>query len=442
MKGGEKVNLGIMQLSNVNTNPATQTKVKNISQGTNSNSVSESGNKFGAIFSKIMTKQNSEIEAASQITDGKEVDLNQLSELINSDSLEEVLNLLGIPHDDGLLMIQDLNDQSVKSVDELMNIEDLLSLLGMDQNQLQTVLQQFLSNDQTEVNVKDIWQLIQSVNEQGPNLVSQITTALQGEHKVTPKEAEQLLQLLKLAQIIGKNSDLLGDQPVQLGNLKEVMNEIAKITVDSQDKAVQTTNTTQVTTQSSTSSSNSIQGFQQVVKQVETTTETQQTISGQPTSVTVQRTVTLTLPAEKSAQGEALVKEVQQLIGRGQISNTQGTMKILLKLYPENLGSIRIEIMQKDGVLSARLLASTPQAKELLESQLNQLRTTFAQANIQMDRIDIAQSLQESDKNLRDQNLFSNFFKQQQEQENDHDEQHEDDEEQTSFQDYLINEGV
>ncbi|CAM5186513.1 hypothetical protein UACE39S_02691 [Ureibacillus acetophenoni] len=53
--------------------------------------------------------------------------------------------------------------------------------------------------------------------------------------------------------------------------------------------------------------------------------------------------------------------------------------------------------MQKDGVLSARLLASTPQAKELLEGQINQLKTSFTQANIQMDRIDIAQSLQDPD---------------------------------------------
>ncbi|MFP3499343.1 flagellar hook-length control protein FliK, partial [Pseudomonas sp. SIMBA_059] len=80
-----------------------------------------------------------------------------------------------------------------------------------------------------------------------------------------------------------------------------------------------------------------------------------------------------------------------------------------MKLYPENLGSIRIEIFQKDGVLSARLLASTSQAKELLDSQVHQLKTAFAQQNIQMDRIDIAQSLQETDRNLRDQSLFGNM---------------------------------
>ncbi|CAM5186521.1 hypothetical protein UACE39S_02692 [Ureibacillus acetophenoni] len=47
-----------------------------------------------------------------------------------------------------------------------------------------------------------------------------------------------------------------------------------------------------------------------------------------------QKTVSITLPVEKSAQGEALVKEIQQLMNRSQLSNSQGTMKLLLKLYP------------------------------------------------------------------------------------------------------------
>ena len=89
-------------------------------------------------------------------------------------------------------------------------------------------------------------------------------------------------------------------------------------------------------------------------------------------------------------------------------------MKLLLKLFPENLGQIRIELIQKDGVLTARLLASTSLGKELLDSNFNQLKTGFVAQNIQMDRIDIAQSLQDANRNARDQNLFNNFFRQQQ----------------------------
>jgi len=421
------MNLGIMQLSKVNLNQVSQSKPKNYSVNTSSTAVNGSENNFGTIFNKIMNSQSNQIEEVNSTVRNDEI-TGEITELLEAESIEEVLDLLGISHDEGLFMIEFSSDQSAKSLDELMNLEDLLSLIGMDQEQLQSMLGQLLNDEQP---IKDIWQLIQFINEQAPNFVDQITTALQGEQSVSPKEAKQFVQLLKLAQIVGEKSDLFNEQPIQLGSLKEVLKDIS-----------QNLGQLSKTTESSTTGKISLQGFQQITKHIET--QDQQSMIATPSSSgSTQKTVSITLPVEKSAQGEALVKEIQQLMNRSQLSNSQGTMKLLLKLYPENLGSIRIEIMQKDGVLSARLLASTPQAKELLEGQINQLKTSFTQANIQMDRIDIAQSLQDPDRNLRDQNLFSNFFKQQQqEDENDYDDNPEEDEERMSFQDYLINEEV
>lgn len=418
MKGGEHVNLGIMQISKVRMNPVTQTKMKNTIE---SNGFRKTEGKFDEVFNKVMSHQMNRSEVTSENANENDIDLDKLTELLNSNSVEDLLEALGIAHDEGFYMIDGLD--GLQSIDEFMNLQDILTLLGMEQNQ------------HSNGNIADVWQLIQFVNEEAPNLINQITTALQGEHKVTAKEAEQFLQLLKLAQLIGKNSDLLNSQLHQLETLKEVMSKIAESVKASQENL-------NTSTQTATKGTLPLQGFQQVLKQTEVLVDPQIAGSTQTPSANVPKTLTITLPSEKGAQGEALVKEVQQVISRGQISNSPGTMKILLKLYPENLGSIRIEIMQKDGVLSARLLASTHQAKELLDSQIHQLKNSFAQANIQMDRIDIVQSLQEADRNQRDQNLFSNLFKQEQDQEDDHDEQQDEEGEQVSFQDYLINEGV
>ncbi|MFY3793403.1 flagellar hook-length control protein FliK [Ureibacillus sp. MALMAid1270] len=420
------MNLGIMQLSKVNLNQVSQSKPKNYSVNTSSTAVNSGENNFGTVFKKIINSQSNQTEEVNSAVRYGE-DTSEITELLEAESIEEVLDLLGISHDEGLFMIEFSSDQSAKSLDELMNLEDLLSLIEMDQEQLQRMLGQLLNDEQP---IKDIWQLIQFINEQAPNFVDQITTALQGEQSVSPKEAKQFVQLLKLAQIVGEKSDLFNEQPIQLGSLKEVLKEIS-----------QNLGQLSKTTESSTSGKISLQGFQQITKHIES--QDQQSMIATTSSGVTQKTISISLPVEKSAQGEALVKEIQQLMNRSQLSNSQGTMKLLLKLYPENLGSIRIEIMQKDGVLSARLLASTPHAKELLEGQINQLKTSFTQANIQMDRIDIAQSLQDPDRNLRDQNLFSNFFKQQQQdKENDYDDNPEEDEERMSFQDYLINEEV
>ncbi len=426
-----------MQIANVNTTPMKTTT------GTSTTSSTPTGDmvssKFGEVFSKVMTNLNNQDIATTSVPNAS-INLEQLTELVNANSLEDVLGLLGITHDDGLLMVDVKENGQAKSIDEMMNLKDILEVLNIDADQLNKVMQQLLDDDSFVVT--DIWQFIETINELAPKLISELTIALQGKQNVSPKEAEQVVQFMKLAQIVGKNSDLIYDQSTQLAKLKDVLTELSKNIVETIAKPMQThASTTQTTTANYETTRMPIQGLK-VVKQTETTTEsTQSTAPVQHSTTTSVKTITITLPTEKGAQGDALVKEFQNLVSRSQLTNTQGTMKLLLKLYPENLGSIRIEIMQQDGVLTAKLLASTPQAKELLDSQLNQLKSAFAQANIQMDRIDITQSLQETDRNFRDQSLFGNLFKQQQNQ-NEQDDEQELEEEEMSFQEYLMNEGV
>ena len=91
-------------------------------------------------------------------------------------------------------------------------------------------------------------------------------------------------------------------------------------------------------------------------------------------------------------------------------------------------------------MLTARLLASTALGKELLDTNLNQLKASLGAQNIQMDRIDVAQSLQDAERGNRDQNFLNNFFRQQTEQEKEETDE-EDDEEKLSFSE-LLNEEV
>ena len=114
--------------------------------------------------------------------------------------------------------------------------------------------------------------------------------------------------------------------------------------------------------------------------------------------------------------------------------------KLSIKLYPENLGTIRIELVQQNGILTARLLASTALGRELLDSNAHQLKQAFVQQNIQVERLDIAQSLQDASRNNQDQNLFNNFFKNKQEEQDE--KPTNEDEEKVSFSDFLLNEEV
>ena len=429
------MNIGLMQMMSAKT--VTPKQSASVSTSNTSNSVAtqvdaiktkDSMSKFGSVFDKVISSANQTNQSTQQTNVPDEASLEELAAILNTESLEELLDLLNIPHDDGLLMLQVGEDGKAVAIDEMLNLEDLMAALNIDAEQLLQVVQQLLGEDQQ---ASDVWELLAIVDGQAPLLQAQIVSALQGEEQVTPKEANQLLQILKLAELVSQKTDLTAPQ-------ENLLTTAGKFLAAMQSQVETVVTAQQVTTK--TTVTLPLQDFQQVVQ---TTKQTDTSANEVVTANTVQTkpdTFQVTLPTEKSAQSEALLKEMQAILNKAQISNAQGITRLTLKLYPENLGTIRIELVQNDGVLTARLLASTSHGRELLDSQAHQLKQAFVQQNIQVDRLDIAQALQDADRQQRDQSFFSNFFKQQQQQE-EQEKQH-DEEEKVSFSDYLINEEV
>ena len=399
---------------------------------------------FGqAISSTKQTQQTAPI-ASVKVKD----DLKEIAALLDTKSTEEIVTLLDIPHEDGLLMLEVGEEGKAVAIDEMLNLEDLEAALTIDAEQLLQVVQQLLDED---IQAKDVWELLALVDVQAPLLQSQIVSALKGETQVTPTEVKQLLQMLKLAELVGQKTDLTAPQEnvlLETKNFLATLQTQVETILGAQELSTKTPGTIP------------LQGFQQVITQVTQIPNQQATddVVQQQSSVkqqtdtdateavivnTVQTklgTFQITLPTTKPAQSEALVKEMQTIINKMQLSNAQGITRLTLKLYPENLGTIRIELVQNDGVLTARLLASTAHGRDLLDSQVHQLKQAFAQQNIQLERLDIAQALQDADRQQRDPNSFNNFFKQQQQEEQ---EKKRDDEEDTmSFSEYLNNEEV
>jgi flagellar hook-length control protein FliK len=161
-------------------------------------------------------------------------------------------------------------------------------------------------------------------------------------------------------------------------------------------------------------------------------------VQGQASNIvqTKVETITVTLPTEKPAQSEEFVKELQKVMNRVQFGQVGGANRLVIKLYPEQLGTIRIELIQKNGMLTTKMLASTALGKDMLDSHSNQLRQGFVNQNIQVDKLEITQALQDSSRQERNQS-FQESFRQQQQQENQ--ENSKDDTEKTStFGDFLI----
>ncbi len=124
------------------------------------------------------------------------------------------------------------------------------------------------------------------------------------------------------------------------------------------------------------------------------TAETNTQSSGLPFQMTKLEQYVLT--ASKNGQAvdsEQFVKSFENILSKANFSKTNGVQKLLIRLNPENLGSLRIELVQKDGTMVAKILATSAQAKELLDRQVQGLKQAFTNQNIQVEKIEISQQI-------------------------------------------------
>lgn len=92
-----------------------------------------------------------------------------------------------------------------------------------------------------------------------------------------------------------------------------------------------------------------------------------------------------------TVNSEQLLKSFENIIRKAQFTNQNGMKKLLIKLNPEHLGSLHIEIIQQNGTMIAKIIASTQQAKELLDHQLQGLKQAFVNQNIPVEKLELSQ---------------------------------------------------
>ncbi|MDN4073435.1 flagellar hook-length control protein FliK [Fictibacillus terranigra] len=90
------------------------------------------------------------------------------------------------------------------------------------------------------------------------------------------------------------------------------------------------------------------------------------------------------------------VKELQNMILSGKFeASSNGMSKLNIRLTPEHLGTLNIELVSKNGELSARILTNSAYAKEIMESQMHLLKNALHGNSIQLDRIIVLEQPQE-----------------------------------------------
>lgn len=85
---------------------------------------------------------------------------------------------------------------------------------------------------------------------------------------------------------------------------------------------------------------------------------------------------------------KTFVQEIEKIILGGKFSaSTNGMAKLNIRLTPEHLGTLNIELISKNGELSAKIMTSSLGAKEMMESHIHLLKNNLSTSHIQLDRV-------------------------------------------------------
>ncbi|AYA75420.1 hypothetical protein DOE78_08195 [Bacillus sp. Y1] len=336
----------------------------------------------------------------------------------------DVKDLLAFLSKDDLLDVE----EGLQLLDQLISNsnEDLLTMienyLGMSHIQFQNLLSNVMEKLQIEggEGQSDLAKLLQVIEKMGDLTASQLGNVLD-------KDSLKLIRASKLYELMAKNQDSLNEESSKL-DFKALSAKLTSFlegnTLRSDQAASRLAFLKQTFSSISTSSS-----LKEEPTSTSSTTKTD-IITGSVQFMQMSRPeqLTLTLPnGTKQVQTEQLIKQFESILARSQFSNVNGVQRLFLQLNPGHLGSLRIEIIQQDSVMVAKIVTSTQAAKEAIEGQLNQLKQAFNSQNIQVERVEISQQTAGQER----------FLNRDGEQEQARQEQAERKEEQTSDQDFI-----
>jgi len=102
---------------------------------------------------------------------------------------------------------------------------------------------------------------------------------------------------------------------------------------------------------------------------------------------------TVAKSAQPVVHANQLVRDLSDmLVKQMQVTSERGFSEVKLTLVPEHLGHVDVKVSMQNGQIVAQFMADTAHGKELLESQLGQLRAVLQSHGLQIDKLEVSQS--------------------------------------------------
>ncbi|MEN3767683.1 flagellar hook-length control protein FliK [Priestia megaterium] len=102
-----------------------------------------------------------------------------------------------------------------------------------------------------------------------------------------------------------------------------------------------------------------------------------------------------------------LLKELQKIWSKASLSIEERTSKLSIKLWPKQLGTISIEVLQQENETVAQVVVSSAKTKELLDASLFRLRQALTSQHVSVDQVDVAAVQAALESSVKDMNAFA-----------------------------------
>lgn len=364
----------------------------------------EAGQGFTAMMSLLLAGQGEiQQESSGKPREADQEALMSLAEFMSADSL---LDLEGG---------HQLLDQLLSGKDTGL-LEQIQSYLGLSDERMEDILDQLQALltekvesipeetdpriETAEAEKEETMQYMETIM----NVLAQVTALAENKSPgALPKEFMDAAKIVKLYDLLQKNADFAGEQPLAKGarQLLEKLDAFIMSAASKEKLQYLQKTFTQLSNDLNLGQQKSNEGKYQLPDGGKTISRLD---AGAPSftlmpQMTKVEHLTLMQPNQgKMVSTEQLIEQFESILAKSQLTKTGGVQRMFLRLNPENLGSLRIELIQKDSQLTARILTSTGAAKEMLDSQVNGLKQALHSQNIQVERIEISQQLSQQEK--------------------------------------------
>ncbi|NGY74524.1 flagellar hook-length control protein FliK [Priestia megaterium] len=107
-------------------------------------------------------------------------------------------------------------------------------------------------------------------------------------------------------------------------------------------------------------------------------------------------------------QSDNLLNELQKIWSKASLSAEKGRSKLFIALFPKQLGTISIEVLQQENETTAQVIVSSAKTKELLDANLSTLRQVLTSQHVSVDQVDVAAVQAAPETSVKDMTAFAN----------------------------------